>query len=511
MGDAPVQADALLGVWATLLVTTPVLAPLLGAGATALAWGRLGAQRLLCGLAVGLMALGGVALLVGVLGQGPIAIGFGGWRPPFGIAFLADPLSAALTVTTGLVAAAVLLYGRAELRPRQERAGFHPLFLGMLAGVNGAFLTADLFNLYVWFEMMLVAAMGLLLLDRRPAQVEGALRYAAMNILGTVLFLIGIALLFGVTGTLTMADLGRVVPGLPPSAALAVAACLFLAGFGIKAGFFPLFAWLPASYPTAGITAVAAMAGLLTKVGFYAALRVFTLILPPGEGWMGTLLLLLLAVATMVTGLLAAVAQWDLRRLLAFNIVGGVGTMLVGLALGTEAGLSGAVFYMLHHIVVMAGLFLAAGAICRGCGSFDLQRCGGLMYGRPAFALIFAPLALSLAGLPPFSGFWAKLLVVDAALRQGHVLLAGVVLWVGLLTLLSMARVWMEAFWKDLPGPRAAPQPLPGTMLAAIGFLSALTLLMGLFAEPMTLLSRDAAAHLVAPARAGALILGGAP
>ena len=509
MTGAPVQADALTGALATLLVMLPVLAPLLGAGGAALCWRSLPAQRLVSAVAAGLMLLGAAGLLVAVIGQGPIAVGFGGWRAPFGIAFLADPLGAALATVTGLVAAAVLGFARADIRPRQERNGFHPLLLGMLAGVNGAFLTADLFNLYVWFEMMLVAAMGLLLLDRRPAQVEGALRYAAMNVLGTVLFLIGIALLYGVAGTLTMADLSRVIPGLPPSAALSVAAALFLAGFGIKAGLFPLLAWLPASYPTANVTAAAAMAGLLTKVGIYAALRIFTLLLPVGGGLQGVMLVL--AGTTMAAGLLAATAQWDLRRLLAFNIVGGVGTMLLGLALGTEAGLAGAVFYLLHHIVVMAGMFLAAGAIRRACGSFDLHRCGGLMRKRPLLALLFAPLALSLAGLPPFSGFWAKLLVVDAALREGQFLLAGLTLWIGLLTVLGMARVWSEAFWKDLPGPRHAPRPLPAAMLVPIGALSALTLLMGLGAEPMTLLSRAAAALLAHPAPASALVLGAAP
>ena len=355
---------ALLPIW-------PVVLPLGGAGLAALFWTRPAAQRPVTAATLVLTLLASVLLLAGVHENGALAAGFGGWRPPFGIVFVADLLGAALAAVAALVAVAVGIYLCAELPGRQERAGFHPLFLGMMAGVNGAFLTGDLFNLYVWFEVMLVSAMGLILLDRRPAQIDGALRYAAMNVLGTILVLVAIALLYGAAGTLTMADLARVVPGLPPSVALGTAAALFLAGFGIKAGLFPFLFWLPASYPTVSAGPAAAMAGLLTKVGVYAALRVFTLILPVADL---RPVLAVLAALTMAAGLLGAVAQWDMRRILAFNIVGGVGYMLMAMAVGTPQGLAAVVFYLIHHIVVMAALFLCAGAIRRACGSFDLHR-----------------------------------------------------------------------------------------------------------------------------------------
>ncbi|MFZ6762041.1 proton-conducting transporter transmembrane domain-containing protein [Pseudoroseomonas sp. WGS1072] len=488
------------------LTLAPVALPLGGAALAALLGARPAAQRGVTAVALLALLLGAAALLARVLSAGPIVTAFGGWPAPFGVVFSADPLGAALVLVSAFVACAALLFGRAALRRSQEKAGFHPLFLGMMAGVNGAFLTGDIFNLYVWFEVMLVTAMGLLLLDRSRAQLDGTLRYAAMNILGTILFLTAVALLYGLTGTLNLAELAVLLPQMPPSAGLTVAAFLLLAGFGIKAGFFPLFFWLPASYHTAPIVVAAAFAGLLTKVGVYACLRILPMVLPAVPGLREVMLGM--AAATMLAGVLCAFAQWDIRRLLGFSIVSGVGQMLMGLALATPKGLTGAVFYMLHHIVVMAALFLLAGAIRRACGSYDLRRCGGLMRRRPALAALFAVAALSLAGMPPFSGFWAKLLVIDASLRAGHLWLAGMALLVGLLTLYCMATVWIEAFWKDAPprrpeGPPARPRAVPAPMLWSIGLLAALTLAMGLLVEPVSRFSALAAAPLL-PAAGGA-------
>src|SRR5688500_12628310 len=262
----------------------PVAIPLAAAALTTLLRRRPALQRGVMEAAVVLMLVA-AALLLARVAQGESAIvNFGGWGAPFGVTFVADGLSAALCTVAGIVALAVALFARADIRARRRRAGFDPLFLAMLAAVNGAFLTGDIFNLYVWFELMLVTALGLVTLDRRRAQIDGAFRYAAMSMMGATFMLVGIGLLYGETGTLDMAQLSTVLAGRAPSVTLSAAAYLLLAGLALKAGLFPLFFWLPASYHTAPISVAAALAGLLTKVALYACLRVFVAVFGVGGG-----------------------------------------------------------------------------------------------------------------------------------------------------------------------------------------------------------------------------------
>lgn len=316
----------------------PVLLPILGAGLAACLWKSPRAQRLVSALCITLLLAASLLLLVAVYREGILAIRFGDWAAPFGIVFVADALAAAMVAITGILAAAVMTFGLADIRRREEQAGFHPLLLGMLAGVNGAFLTGDIFNLYVWFEVMLITAMGLLAIGRNRAQLDATVRYAILNLFSTLLFLTGVALLYGATGTLNMADLARVLPQTEPSINLTLSALLLLCGFGIKAGYFPLFFWLPASYHTASITVSAIFAGLLTKVGVYACLRVFTLIFSVEDSGIREIVAVL-AAGTMLFGVFGAAVQWDVRRILSFHIVSQIGYMLLGLAISTLATL----------------------------------------------------------------------------------------------------------------------------------------------------------------------------
>jgi len=476
----------------------PVLLPILGAGLATCLWKQRRAQRFVTGLCITLLLVASVLLLAAVYQQGVLAIRFGGWEAPFGVVFVADPLAAAMVAITGILAAAVMTFGMADIRRREEQAGFYPLLLGMLAGVNGAFLTGDIFNLYVWFEVMLITAMGLLSIGRNRARLDATIRYAVLNLFSTLLFLTGVALLYGATGTLNMADLARVLPETEPSINLTLSALLLLCGFGIKAGYFPLFFWLPASYHTASITVSAIFAGLLTKVGVYACFRVFTLIFSVEDSGIREIVAVL-AAGTMLFGVFGAAVQWDVRRILSFHIVSQIGYMLLGLAISTQAALAGAIFYIIHHIIVKANLFLLAGAIHRASGTFDLRKSGGLMYRNPLLAALFLIPALSLAGLPPLSGFWAKFLVIDASFRAGENWLAGLALFVGLLTLYSMTKIWMEAFWKKPVLPRAEARRVPLPMLLAIASLGALTLAIGLMPQPLILFSQTAAAALLDP------------
>lgn len=477
----------------------PVLLPIIGAGLTTCLWKQRRARRVVNALCIALLLAASLLLLGAVAQHGVLAIRFGNWAAPFGVVFVADPLAAAMVAVTGILASAVMIFGMADIRRREEQAGFYPLLLGMLAGVNGAFLTGDIFNLYVWFEVMLITAMGLLSIGRNRARLDATVRYAVLNLFSTLLFLTGVALLYGATGTLNMADLARVLPQTEPSINLTLSALLLLCGFGIKAGYFPLFFWLPASYHTASITVSAIFAGLLTKVGVYACFRVFTLIFSVDDSGIREIVAVL-AAGTMLFGVFGAAVQWDVRRILSFHIVSQIGYMLLGLAISTQAAMAGAIFYIVHHIIVKANLFLLAGAIHRASGTFDLRKSGGLMYRNPLLAALFLVPALSLAGLPPLSGFWAKFLVIDASFRAGEHWLAGLALFVGLLTLYSMSKIWMEAFWKKPVLPRSEARPVPLPMLLAIASLGALTLAIGLMPQPLILFSQTAAAALLEPA-----------
>ncbi|RUT28349.1 Na+/H+ antiporter subunit D [Arsenicitalea aurantiaca] len=479
-------------------VVWPVAVPITAAALAAMFWLRQDIQRLVSMVGLVLMLGASLLLLVTVMQDGVQARQFGSWAAPFGISFAADLLSAAMVMITGVLAVAVGVFGLADIRKREEHSGFHPLFLGMLTSVNGAFLTGDIFNLYVWFEIMLITAMGLLVLGKTRAQLDGTLKYAVLNLFSTLLFLLAVAILYGATGSLNMADLSRILATTEPSAALTLSAALFLAGFGIKAGYFPLFFWLPASYHTASITISAIFAGLLTKVGVYACFRVFTLMFEiEGSGLREAMVVI--AAGTMLFGVFGAAVQWDVRRILSFHIVSQIGYMLLGLAIATPLAIAGAVFYIVHHIIVKANLFLVAGAIYRATGTYDLRKSGGLMRTNPLLAALFLIPAISLAGLPPLSGFWAKFLVIDASFQGGENWLAAVALFVGVLTLYSMSKIWIEAFWKAPPGVRQTARPVPVLMLLPIAALGAITVTIGLSPEPFIQYAQAAAETLVNP------------
>ncbi|HEX5580699.1 MAG TPA: proton-conducting transporter membrane subunit [Gemmatimonadaceae bacterium] len=498
------QADLLSALGgSTGAVLWPVAVPLAGAALALLLRKRATLQRTVMEVAVVAMLVASALLLARVAGGDVLAMAFGGWPSPFAITFVADRLSATMSLVASLIALAVATYARADVRARRRKAGFDPLFLAMLAAVNGAFLTGDVFNLYVWFELMLVTALGLVTLDRRREQVDGALRYAAMSMMGATFILVGIGLLYGEAGTLDMRHLAEVLRAREPSVTLITSAYLMLAGFALKAGLFPLFFWLPASYHTAPISSSAALAGLLTKVGFYACLRVMVLVF--GLGGAAVVpgmapLLALVAAATMLVSILAAIAQTDVRRVLAFHVMGQVAYLAAGLALATVAGIGAAVFYMAHTMLVQTGLFLGAGAIGRANRGYDLRRAGGLMSDRPLFAATFAVLAFSISGIPPFSGFWAKYLVIDAAFRATQPWgpwLAVVALAAGFLTLYSMSKLWTQAFWKTPMRDRHMARRIPPAMVAAVGLMAVCTLAIGLAVEPVSRLARDAAAQTI--------------
>ena len=446
----------------SILAVTPVLVPLATVVATSLTQQQPRLQQTFSYGGVLLFLACALALVGGAATERPAQAVFGGWGVPFGIEFLVDRTGAALVLITALMGAASLLFlaSDADTGPR------HPLMLplvhGVLAGVGGSFATADLFNLYVWFEVMLICSVGLFAIGGRPDQLDATFKDFVLNLFGTLLLLMAVGMVYAVTGHLNYGAIAQAMPEVPQGVATLVTAGLVLA-FLVKAGAFPLFAWLPASYHTLPAPVLALFAGLLTKVGVYAVLRTLgdtmaasSALLYEALGW--------IAAATMLLGVLGAAYHWDMRRILAFHIISQIGYILLGIALGSEAGNAATLFYTLHHIVVKANLFLIAAIIWRLTGSYDLRHIGGLYR---------------------LSGFWAKLLVLQEAIAQGRVAWTVVALLVSVLTLYSMMKIWMEAFWK--PHPDANWRPPASTRLtlawlATIG-LAAVTLCIGLFPQ----------------------------
>ena len=464
----------------------PIIVPFAAAAVTLLLRRRPGLQSALTIVAAALHLAVGCGLLYRVHHTGIGVLHVAGWPAPFGIALVADHLGALMTVITGVVYGAVAVYSRADIRTDAIARGYYPLLHVLVGGISGAFLTGDLFNMYVWFEVMLMASFALLILERTRAQLDGGVKYVVINLVATLLFLTGLGLVYGMTGTLNMAHLHVKLGMAAETAPVAAVAVLFITAFGIKAGLFPLFFWLPASYHTPPVAVSAIFSGLLTKVGVYALIRTFTLLFPFGDnGLQG--LVLAAASATMIVGVLGAAIHQHVRRILSFHIVSQVGYMVLGLGLFTPLALAGAVFYLLHHIVVKANLFLISGLIRQQGGSFELSRIGGLYRRRGLIALLFFVPAFSLAGFPPLSGFWAKMIVIRSSLEAGYFLLAGVAAVVGLLTVYSMTKIWSEAFWKPQPDADpeegAEPAPLNGWMLAPVVAMALLTVFIGLFPD----------------------------
>mgnify|MGYP001321775949 CR=1 FL=1 len=358
------------------LAALPLIVPIAAAAATILAHGAPRMQRALSlGGMAALLAVA-VALMDAVWRGGTIVVQAGGWAAPFGITLAVDTFGAVMTLVAAITGAASLAFAIRELEERHRRAWFHPLSHVLLLGVCGAFVTGDLFNLYVWFEVMLIASFGLMTLGGTRAQTDGAVKYVALNLVATLLFLLAVGLLYGLAGTLNYADLARTIPTLGSPAVLTAAAVMLMAAFGMKAAVFPLFFWLPAAYHTPLVSVSAVFAGLLTKVGVYALIRAFTLLFIHDTDWTHGLLLWI-AGLTMVTGVLGAAAQSEMRRILSWHIISQIGYMVMGLALHSPLAIAGSVFYLVHHIVVKANLFLIAGVAARLAGSMELGRIGG--------------------------------------------------------------------------------------------------------------------------------------
>ena len=459
---------------ASALTPLPVLIPVGGAAVTVFVGRHPRLQQVITTVTLTAVVAVCATLIYLTDRHGTIAVLVGGWGQavpglgPLGIALVVDRLSALMMIVSSIVLLAVVLYAIGQgIRDRDERQPvsiFLPTYLVLAAGVCDAFLAGDLFNLFVGFEVLLSASFVLLTIGASADRVRAGIAYVMVSMVSSLIFLFGIALVYATTGTLNMAELAARLDHVAPGTRSALFAVLMVA-FGIKAAVFPLSTWLPDSYPTAPAPITAVFAGLLTKVGVYAIIRAHSLLFPAGGL---DNVLLVAALLTMLIGALGAIAQSDIKRLLSFTLVSHIGYMVFGIALATRPGMSGAIYYVTHHIIVQTTLFLVAGLIERQAGASTLRRLGGLATASPLLAMLFLVPALNLGGIPPFSGFLGKVALLQAGAASGSVL--AWVLVVGgvttsLLTLYVVTRVYSKAFWR----PRAdAPEGALATASPAV-------------------------------------------
>ncbi|MET0812330.1 MAG: Na+/H+ antiporter subunit D, partial [Microbacterium sp.] len=435
----------------------------------------------------------------------PIAVSVGGWPIPFGIVLYVDRLAALLVVVSSIVLLAVLLFsvgqGAADGDDDTPISIFHPSYLILAAGIFNAFIAGDLFNLYVGFEILLVASYVLITLGSTESRIRTGVVYIVVSLVSSILFLAAIAMIYGALGTVNMVQISERMTEMPQETQLVLHLMLLLA-FSIKAAVFPLSFWLPDSYPTAPAPVTAVFAGLLTKVGVYAIIRTETELFRDNDV---NVLLLIVALATMIVGVLGAVAQAELKRILSFTLVSHVGYMIFGLAIATPAAIGATIYYMVHHIVVQTTLFLAVGLIERRAGSTSILKVKGLMRAAPVIAVLYFIPAVNLGGLPPFSGFIGKFALFDAAAEVGTPLMmvlivAGIV--TSLLTLYALMRAWNLSFWREEDDSAetearisyldAAPggvdterRVIPKIMTAATAGMVAVTVALTVFAGPL--------------------------
>lgn len=491
----------------SLLVVLPLLAAMV-----VLAVPRRGLVRDVVTLVtLGVAAVMAIALLVIVERDGTVVVRVGDWEPGLGIVLVAD-LFAVLVLSVAVVTIAlveVYAIGQRRGRAGADPSVASPVLLVLTGGVTLSILTGDLFTLFVAFELMLVASYVLLTHQGRAGQVRSGMTYVVINLFASTLFLFGVAFVYAATGTVNLAELAARIPELDDGVRWGIG-LWFLVVFGTKAAMFPLFSWLPDSYPTAPTTITAVFAGLLTKIGVYVMIRFHVLTSMDDLGPV----IIVIAGFTMIVGVAGALAQDDMKRILSFHIVSQIGYMLMGLGIFTVAGVAGAIVFIVHQIPVKTVLFLTGGLVEEEHGTSAIGRVGGLITSRPWVAVLFALPALSLAGLPPFSGFVAKLALVDAGVADGQTVIVVVALVGSLLTLLSMVKIWMGIFW----GPSAAtetaasPEPAVGsgtaparvggrgswpTMLGATAAMTATTLTVAVVAGPLWDMSERAATDLL--------------
>ena len=454
-------------------------------------------QRALSLFAIAASGLITLNIMNQILDDGIQTLQLGGWEAPFGISFVGDMFSVLLVLTTCIVAFCCLIYAFRSIGEKNEKLYFYPLFLFLIVGVNGSFLTGDLFNLYVFFEVFLLASYVLISLGGGKKQLRESLKYVFTNIVSSAFFLIGVAYLYSITGTLNLAHLSSRIAEAGQDGLITTVALLFLIVFSLKAGLL-LFFWLPGSYSVPPTAIAAIFAALLTKVGIYAIFRMFTLIFYH-EPQVTHLIIGILAAVTMILGALGAAGFMDVRKILTYNVIISVGFIVAGLVSMTEAGVMGSIYYLIHDMIIKALVFLIGGTIIFLTGTSDLREISGLIRRHPALGWMFFIGALSMVGIPPLSGFLGKVFITQGTFEIGYFWLGGIGLLASLFILFSMIKLFMNAFWGETILTEEEEKGSTKGLIFPIALLLIFSLALGLGAEGIQVYVAEAAEQLLNP------------
>lgn len=479
------------------LVVMPMFIPILFAIIAIFFRQQVKIQKIIvfCGILL-LLSINSI-LLLQVKGNGIQVLAFGGWEAPFGITFVVDAFSALLVLTTSVVALCCVLFAYRSLNERFEKMFVYPLILLMIAGVNGSFLTGDMFNLFVCFEVMLLASFALITLGGGKEKLRESFKYVIINILASWLFLVALAMLYGTLGTLNMAHLAERVAEVNQDPMLTTVSLLFLVVFSLKAGLF-LFYWLPGSYRVPETPLAALFGALLTKVGIYALFRTFTLIFPLQANITHSLIGVL-ACMTIILGCIGAIAFKDLRQIVAYNVIIGVGFVLLGLYANNEASFEGAIYYLMHDMVIKALLFLVIGTMIYVTSRTSFDEIKGMIHQFPIFGWLFFIMMLSLVGIPPFSGFLGKVLLAEGLIEKGNYVFVIVAFLSSIAVLYSLLRVFLKSIFGESTHNGNFKNKIPKLMLYPMLLLGVLTIAMGVGAEFLSPFVKDAAQSLMNP------------
>ncbi|KGL37504.1 Na+/H+ antiporter subunit D [Listeria newyorkensis] len=483
----------------TNLVLMPILIPFFGAIFLMLLPRKVILQRVLAIITSAVLIGANIFLVYYVYQHGILVVTLGNWPAPFGISIVGDMLAILLVTTTSLVLLATLIYSFYSIGKPRERFLYYPAVLFMIVGVNGSFLTGDIFNLFVFFEVMLMASYVLLVLGGTKVQLKATVKYLLINVIGSAFLVMAIALLYSMIGTLNMADISQKISEIHGgnTGMITVVAVLFLFVFGLKAGIFPLYFWLPGSYFAPPIPVLALFGALLTKVGVYAIIRVYTLFFY-NETSFALPLLSTLALITIVLGVIGAISYNDMKTIMIYNILIAVGVILFSVSLMTREAMTGAIFYLIHDMLIKGTLFLVIGTIIAITGFSSIKKFSGLMSVKPSLGWTFFIGALGLAGIPPLSGFIGKLLIVEGAFAVQNYVGGVVVLLSSLFVLLSMIKIFSKGFWGEKKGTFKLDIPYRKMMVPVL-MLLAISVAYGIFSEGMYPLIEKAVDPLVDP------------
>ena len=464
------------------LLLFPVIIPLFFATVLMIFPKNLILQRTIAATGAGATLIAALFLLAKVNADGVQAVTLGSWPAPFGISMVSDLLSALLVVTTSIIVLFVVFYSFPTIGVKREQSYYYSAVLFLMVGVNGAFTTGDIFNLFVFVEVLLMASYTLIVHGGEKPQLRESIKYLLVNIISSALFVAAVAFLYSVTGTLNMADLAVKIPQIEETGILTVIAVLFLVVFGFKAAIFPLYFWLPGSYYSPPIPILALFGALLTKVGVYAIMRTYTLFFTMNIAFTHELLGII-AILTILAGCVGALAYFDVKKIIIYNIIIAVGVILFGIAQLNQPGVDGSIFYLLHDMLIKAALFFLVGIVAVLFGTTDLRKMGGLIKTYPVLGWTYLVAAFGLAGIPPLSGFPGKLLIVQGGFEGPQFWGSIVILATSLIVLLSAVRIFIYAFWGEPVETVPLKKSVFNQMFIPTVILVAITVVFGVGAE----------------------------